>query len=53
MPVVIGDFIYTVRLQAEEWIGDKSQNGTKTVHLYNIYERKKSSRLDPVDKTPI
>ncbi len=53
VPVRIGEIIYTVRLQAEEWEHDKSENGVKTVHLYNIYETKKSSRLDPTDKMPI
>lgn len=53
VPVLIGEIIYTVRLQAEEWKNDKTNNGYKTVHLYNIYETKKSSRLDPKDKMPI
>lgn len=45
VPVAIGETIYTVRLQAEEWKNDKSKNGIKTVHLYNIYENKKTSRF--------
>ena len=53
VPVLIGEIIYTVRLQAEEWKTDKEEKGNKTVHLYNIYETKKSSRLDPKDKTSI
>ncbi len=49
--VAIGETIYTVRLQAEEWRGDKKQKGVKTLHLYNIYEHKKSSRLAKTGKT--
>ena len=31
VPVAIGETIYTVRLQAEEWKGDKKQKGVKTI----------------------
>lgn len=50
VPVAIGETIYTVRLQAEEWKGDKTQKGVKTLHLYNIYENKKSPRLASKDR---
>ena len=43
--VLLGDVVYTVRLQTEEWLSDKEIDGVKTFHLYNIYERKKTSRL--------
>jgi len=46
--VRIGENTYQVRLQTEEWKGDKSKNGVKTVHLYNIKEMKKTSAISPV-----